>query len=36
VPGGPALATASIFAEQQLLVLTLDGGRLFLGKRPSN
>jgi hypothetical protein len=33
VPGAPALATAPIFAEQQLLVLTLDGRLLSLGKR---
>lgn len=34
VPGAPALATAPIFAEQQLLVLTLDGSLLSLGERP--
>ena len=34
VPGAPALATAPIFAEQQLLVLTLHGRLLSLGKRP--
>jgi hypothetical protein len=34
VPGESALATAPFFAEQQLLVLTLDGRLLFLGQRP--